>query len=254
MLRLYKSNIDKDYNKNIEIDESPLVMDNNLWKYCQENLKKSEWYQDGFIHLIPIVNMADELVAYGYQDNEANRELRMLKELRENVDALQFEDIFPEYKEVIICGCNELAMSFAEYLKERKIPVSVIGKYWSYFGYESNYEIDLDGKDKLVVYAEGITPQNGDLYETVKRSVSPEFECVDKIYETNVLQGKIHKVTGSFDEVIQQLRDEPEIIILGKDKAAQDVYDLLMKHGIDIYGFAVERENREGEKLLGTYE
>ena len=160
MLRLYKCNGIKE-NKNIEINEIPLVMDNNLWKNCQESLKECEWYQDGIIHLIPIVNIADELIAYGYQDNEANREFRMLKELRENEDALQFEDIFPEYKEVIICGCNELAMSFAEYLKEHKIPVSVIGKYWSYFGYENNYEIDLDGEDKLVVYAEGITPQNG---------------------------------------------------------------------------------------------
>ncbi len=252
MLRLYKCNGIKE-NKNIEINEIPLVMDNNLWKNCQESLKECEWYQDGIIHLIPIVNIADELIAYGYQDNEANREFRMLKELRENEDALQFEDIFPEYKEVIICGCNELAMSFAEYLKEHKIPVSVIGKYWSYFGYENNYEIDLDGEDKLVVYAEGITPQNGVLYETVIRSVSPEFECIDKIYEANVLQGKIHNVTGSFDEVIQRLRDEPEIIILGKDKEAQDVYDLLMKHGIDIYGFAVEGKNGEEEKLLGKY-
>ena len=43
MLRLYKCNGIKE-NKNIEINEIPLVMDNNLWKNCQESLKECEWF------------------------------------------------------------------------------------------------------------------------------------------------------------------------------------------------------------------
>ena len=75
--------------------------------------------------------------AQNIQDDEANRELRMLRELRENKSALQFTDIFPQYEEVLICGCNELAVAFADYLMELGIEVSVFGEYWDRHGYES---------------------------------------------------------------------------------------------------------------------
>ena len=74
--------------------------------------------------------------AYNLQDNEANRELRMLRELRENKSALQFTDVFPQYSEVLLWGCNELAVSFAEYLTELGLPISVVGKYWEKCGYK----------------------------------------------------------------------------------------------------------------------
>ena len=115
-----------------------LVFGSNLWRDCKKFLSDENQY-------IPVKDAEGELAAYGYQDEEANRELRMLKELRNSKGALQFTDIFPEYKEVIILGCNELAVSFAEYLKELAVPVLVAGKYWNYFGYAEIYEQKLLG-------------------------------------------------------------------------------------------------------------
>lgn len=85
------------------------------------------------------------MVAYAYQDNEANRELRMLRELQSTEGALQFQDIFPEYEEVDIYGCNELAVCFAEYLEKIKVKVSVIGEHWGYFGRQSGSGLFLTG-------------------------------------------------------------------------------------------------------------
>ncbi len=248
MLRFLTVNYSND--KNIKLDDISLVLNGDIWEWCKDAKKKDDGHHDGIIRLMPIKSKKGELVTYGYQDGEANRELRMLKELRKNKNLLQFTDIFPKYKNVVVCGCNELAVSFVEYLKQCNVIVSVIGKYWEYFGYKSNYEIDLEGEDKLVIYAEGLMSCNGNLYQTVRRSVSPEFECIDKIYEENVVKGKIKDTIGDFDDLVQYLKEEKEIVILGKDRVAQDVYDLLMKHGIDIYGFA-EKVCDERTTLLG---
>lgn len=83
----------------------------------------------------------------------------------------------------------------------------------------------------------------------MKKSVSPEFECIDRIYEANVLEGRIQDTIGTFGELIGQLKEKQEILIIGDDRTAQDTYDLLMEQGIDIAGFVV-REKRSG-KLLG---
>lgn len=86
-------------------------------------------------------------------------------------------------------------------------------------------------------------------------SVSPEFECINKIYEKNVLKGRICDTIGDFDELINRLKGEQEIIILEADRMAQDAYDLLMSHGIDICGFAVMGKNnsmRLGRPIMST--
>lgn len=248
MLRFYRTNLKND--NDIAINDGSLLMDGDIWQSCRRFLQGSDQKKDHVTDLIPVKDADGELVAYGYQDHEANRELRMLKELRETEQALQFTDIFPEYKEVIIWGCNELAFFFAEYLKEQRIAVSVIGQYWNYFGYEScEQKISLGGGTVLVIYAEGIPLQNNSLYETVIRSASPEFECIDRIYEANVLVGRIRDTIGGLDKFIAKLKKEPEIVILGADRKAQDTYDLLMAHGIDICGFAMQ--NKGDEMLLG---
>lgn len=240
MLRLYRTNLKKD-GSNIELHGKPLAMDQNIWENSRNMWKKRGRHRNDSIWLIPIEDENGTLIAYGYHDHEANRELRMLEELKKNRYALQFGDIFPEYKEVILCGCNELAVSFAEYLKGQGLVVSLVGKYWDAFGYKRDDGIDLDGDGKLIIYAEGIFPQNGDLRQTLKRSVSPEFEYIDKIYEANVLGGRIQDTIGDFSALVKRLKNEREIIILGEDREAQDVYDLLLEHGIDIYGFVGER-------------
>ncbi|MDE7282482.1 MAG: hypothetical protein K2N85_02675, partial [Lachnospiraceae bacterium] len=176
MLRFYHSKLEK--NNDVAINDNSLIIDSSLWQNCRNIIQTYEQKQNYLICLFPIRNVSGELIAYGYQDNEANRERRMLKELAETEHALQFTDIFPEYKEVIIWGCNELAFFFAEYLKRLGIVVSVIGQYWDYYGYESCDLQNLMGNNSLIVYAEGIPLQNQDLYEIVKRSVSPEFECI----------------------------------------------------------------------------
>ena len=248
MFRFYQTNLEN--NSNITIDEEPLLMDCSIWHKCRNYLQKSDQIQGNAIHLIPVKNADEELIAYGYQDDEANRELRMLRELKENAQALQFTDIFPEYQEVLIWGCNELAVRFAEYLEQLGIVVTVAGKYWDLLGYESCNQQNLPGKgSRLIVYAEGIPMQNYSLYETVIRSASPEFECIDKIYETNVLEGRIRDTIGDLDKFISRLKDEQEIVIIGADRKAQDTYDLLMAHGIDICCFAVAGKKRDEIRL-----
>lgn len=248
MLRFYRTNLKND--NDIAIYDRSLLMDGDIWQNCRSFLQGSDQKKDHVIDLIPVKDAEGELTAYGFQDHEANRELRMLRELRKNAQALQFVDIFPEYQEVIIWGCNELAFFFAEYLKEQGIAVSVIGQYWNCFGYGTCERTDsVCGGTVLVVYAEGIPLQNHSLYEIVRRSASPEFECIDRIYEANVLAGRIRDTIGGLDEFITKLKDEPEIVILGADRKAQDTYDLLMAHGIDIRGFAVK--NKRGEMRLG---
>lgn len=244
MLRLHP--VDLKNKNNVFISENALFLNNEIWKNSKDICMGHRQQQEDRIQLIPIKNEAGRLIAYGYQDNEANRELRMLKELAQNKNALQFTDIFPEYKEVVIYGCNELAISFKEYLENLGVSVSVIGKYWEYFGQVSNYNTNLNSNE-LIVYAEGIVPPNADLYQTVQRSCSAEFECIDKVYEANVFKGRIQDTIGGFDDFINRLKGKQEIVILGTDREAQDTYDLLLQHGVDILGFAV---GKDGEKWL----
>lgn len=256
MLRFYHTNIKND--SSISINDNVLLMDGSVWQNCRSFLQGYDQKKEHIIDLIPVMDAEGKLTAYGYQDDEANRELRMLRELRENKQALQFADIFPEYQEVLIWGCNELAFCFAEYLKEQGIAVSVIGRHWNCFGYATGEQKDsLGGGTVLVIYAEGIPVQNNSLYEAVIRSASPEFECIDRIYEANVLEGRIRDTIGGFDEFITKLKDEPEIVILGADRKAQDTYDLLMAHGIDIRGFVMNNkrdEMRLGRKIMSFEE
>ena len=83
------------------------------------------------------------------------------------------------------------------------------------------------------------------------RSVSPEFECVDKVYEANIQAGKIMNAEGEADVLLQRLKNEKEIIIIGTDAEAQDAYDLLLKNGVDICAFLEKEGKREGRRLFG---
>ncbi len=228
------------------LSRKPLCFHENIWKKVKEAFLFTS-YDDCEDYLIPMTDDSGEIICFAYQDSEANRELRMLEELRENENALQFTDIFPDYKEALICGCNELAACLADYLNCAGITVSVTGDYWDLLGYKSAHK--TNGRKTLVVYAEGAVCYDMDLSERRKRSVSPEFECVNKIYETNVLQNRIHNTIGNKEMFFDILRKEQEILILGVDRTAQDAYDLLMAHGIDILGFAAEEKHPQ--ELLG---
>ncbi len=257
MLRFYRDTFKE--NDRIKISKKSLNIGNDIWNNWKNILKEYD-DQDCVRCLVPVTNASGEIIAYGYQDSEADRELRMLKELKKNGSALQFTDVFPECKEVVIYGCNELAFLFAEYLETLGVHVSFNGELWKYFCFRFEYEADLINRGrgkKLVLYAEGSLNFENDLYEIMRRSVSSEFECIDKIYESNVLAGKIEDAIGSFDELIDRLKDEKEIVIIGDDRDAQDVYDLLCEQGIDICCFAVKEKTQEellGKKLMSIFD
>ncbi len=251
MIRFYENKPTDSSHMDITILPKSIMLNENVWDEGKELFRKNICCDAASVSMIPIENKEEEIVCYAYQDVEANRELRMLKELKAHKEALQFEDIFPEIKEVVVCGCNELAYHFVKYLEEQHVKVSVTGEYWDYFGYESN--IDLKGLDKLVICAESILPQTNDLFRTIIKSASPEFECIDKIYEANVKAGKIKDRIEDFPEVLNNIRGK-NVVILGTDARAQDAYDLLYQHGIDIYYFAEWECPRSGGKyktLLG---
>ncbi|MBD5449607.1 MAG: hypothetical protein HDR28_05535 [Lachnospiraceae bacterium] len=256
MIRFCERNIEKNIHMDVAILSERSMLGENVWNVGKEYFRDNLCRDTIDVRLLPIINENHEVFCYAYQDNEANRELRMLKELRKNNDILQFMDVFPEYKEVVIYGCNELAVSFARYLEELGVTVSVIGKYWEYFGYTNSNGLNLlEGSDRLVIYAEGEPFSGSDIIQKMKKSASPEFECIDKIYEANVLEGRIQDTIGTFEELVHHLKEEQEILILGDDKVAQDAYDLLMEQGIDIAGFAVrEKRNRIllGKSVIGV--
>ncbi len=99
----------------------------------------------------------------------------------------------------------------------------------------------------LHIYAEGIAPQEEN--EKFRRSVSAEFECIDRIYEENILEGVIHDTEGGKDAVLQVLREKP-VGILGVDKSSLDAYNLLLAYGIDICCFVSDDRSQTGAYLF----
>lgn len=244
MIRFCSKRLIESNNMDITIISENISAEENLWDDAKKIFRRHVSYDEANVIMIPIINMNREVVCYAYQDSEANRELRMLKELEKNRDILQFKDVFPEIREVVVCGCNELAYRFVQYLEKQEISVIVAGKYWNYFGYEETTNIDVDGEYTLVVYAEELISRTGRLYQKVIRSASPEFECIDRIYEANVLEGKIKDARGNIEELLERLKGK-EVIILGTDASAQDAYDFLYEHGIDICCFSEWQEEKK---------
>lgn len=229
----------------IVILQEKVLMDLNLWRHIKAYFRHAKREKIITLPLIPIVDKGGNIVCYGWQDDEANRELRMLDELEKNTDALQFKDVFPEVQEVLICGCNELAYYFVKYLESQQVKVSVTGKYWEYFGYKSIGETDIDDGEKMVINAERIFNETGSLYQRLIRSASPAFECIDLIYEANVKGEKIKNTKGAFGWLVEKLK-EKNVFLIGLSNEAQDTYDMLCGHGIDIAGFIFGKDTMIG--------
>jgi hypothetical protein len=236
MIRFYKGQLVERNDLDIHVASEHILAGEDLWDTGKAYFRKYV-SDDAVIRLLPVADKKEHQICYAYQDSEANRELRMLKELSGHQEALQFQDIYPEIKEVIVCGCNELAFRFVRYLEEQQISVKVAGKYWEYFGYESSVDFDGDESHKLVIYAEELLPTAGGLYQNVITSVSPVFECIDRIYETNISEGRIKDTKGNLEEILEKLRGKA-VVLLGTDVNAQDTYDFLYGKGIDICCFA----------------
>lgn len=235
----------------VAIGEGQLILDEHIWENGKNIFRGNDYHDVVGMQMIPISNVQGEIICYGWQDLEANRELRMLEELAESQTALAFGDVFPDIREVVIVGCNELAYYFAKYLQNLGIPVSVLGKYWGNLGFNHVADVDLEDCYKMIVHAERIWGNRTDLFQKVIRSASPEFECIDRIYEANILAGNIKDNEGDFNDLLEKLEGR-DIVILGRDEAAQDVYDMFCEYHIDIKGFAVENISEDkSERLLG---
>lgn len=145
MLRFLRKNlIDQDDGININIVSQCAEFDEKIWQNGRECFRQNGERNPSVLQIVSIMDKQGEILCYGWQDIEANRELRMLRELNEIHDTLQFPDIFPDTREIVVYGCNELAYYFVKYLERFNVSISVSGKYWEFLGYENMAGIDDD--------------------------------------------------------------------------------------------------------------
>lgn len=232
------------------ITTESIVLGQTTWEEGRKCFERCP-VEFGGVTMIPVIDKEGNLLCFAYQDDEANRELRMLDELMEYKSALTFSDVYPDYSYVTIYGCNELAYAFVMYLHEFGIPVSVKGELWKYI-INSNVvreevECQLDFKC-YEVYAEGTKPKEE--WIESRQSISSEFECVDKIYEKNVLEGIIADAEYALEDFLQILRTK-FVGILGTGKGSLNAYDALLKHNVEICCFVTENIDVQGKKIFG---
>lgn len=227
-----------------------LILNEHIWKNGRNCFKK---LQTGFGEdlLLPVLNQDGDLICFAWQDKEADREIRMLEELNEHKSALQFRDIYHEYDSVTIYGCNELAWYFACYLKQSAFPVRLEGDLWRFFDVQNilgngNSECEALDYRCLAVYGEGTEPLDSQI--GLRCSVSAEFECIDRIYEENILEGIIKDGEGSAEDLLEKLIGK-QIGLLGTGEASANAYDFLLSRGIDICCFI--SEGRDMDTLFG---
>lgn len=110
MLRFFKNrDLNRDEGITFVMAEQSLTFGEEMWKAGRDYFKRNLSSELTKLPIIPILDDCGETVCYGWQDNEANREFRMLKELEKNQGTKQFGDIYPDIREIVACGCNELA-------------------------------------------------------------------------------------------------------------------------------------------------
>lgn len=85
-----------------------LVLNKDIWK---NGRLLFAIYKDQFGEniLLPVVNEDRQLLCFAYEDKDANRNLRMLRELQKKLNAIQFADVYPQFECVKIREFNELA-------------------------------------------------------------------------------------------------------------------------------------------------
>ncbi len=228
--------------------EEYVILDQDMWDEAREYFA----YRNGFSKnnfLLPVFNKDGQLICFAYEDDDANREIRQLRELSEMDGALQFPDIYPEYKCVKIHEFNELAYFFAKYLEKQNITVQVEGAMWQEFF--TGEECLVPDYECLNIYAEGTWEKKRNWRENLLRSVSVEFECVDKIYEANIKNGFIKDAKGDWADLLKYLKCEREIILYGTTREAQDAYDFFVKNGIDICCFVDTETEEKKHRIFG---
>lgn len=227
--------------------EDSVVLDRDIWKNARNyfaNYKSSY----GEYVLLPVVDAAGRLVCFAYEDYDANRELRMIRELTETPGALQFRDVYPQYRCVRIYEFNELAFVFAEYLEKQGVDVSVGGELWQ--GFFSGTKCQTLDYECMELHSEGVAGKRKNHAENLLKSVSVEFECIDRIYEENIKEGRIKNADGDCAALLKRLRGQ-ELIILGTGTKSQDAYDFLVSNGLEIVCFVDESLEEQSHKLFG---
>lgn len=229
--------------------EDFVILNKDFWKHAREFFVNYE-RSIGEYALLPVVDEKKQLISFAYEDGDANRELRMLKELEELSGGITFAEVYPQYDCVKICGFNELSLRFAEYLRKQNICVETDGELWERFIFGGGKAEAPDYK-RLVLYAEGVEGARSENWvENLLRSVSPEFECIDCIYEANWKEGKVRDTETDIVGLLEYLRTtHKEIAILGIGIEAQNVYDFLLCNGIEADYF-VSNLYEEREHLL----
>lgn len=227
------------------IGDEYLILDETIWQKARILFKRNQAKS-----LIPVLDREHKLLCFAWQDDEANRELRMLRELEISRCALDFHDLFPNVLSVTIYGCNELAWYFAKYLQKRNICIDLKGKYWKEIGGLKGEEDEYRSSKNYEIWAEGVHQKSTDWKQECLRSASAEFECVDQIYEANIEAGYVTDSEGSAEDLLSKLRDK-EIILRGTGTKAQDAYDWLLSKGIDICAFQSDRPQRGRRYLFG---
>lgn len=220
-----------------------LILDETIWKKGREYFIKNR-----STDYVPVLTREGEFAGFAWQDHEANRELRMLRELEECDEAISFGDLYSDYKSVTIHGCNELAWYFAKYLVQRGITVNVDGNVWDSLG--MGIKKKVSACQNYEIWAEGVCQKCKDWREERLRSSSVEFECVNEIYEANIKAGKIKDADGTVYDLLEKLRKEKSIILRGTGTKAQDAYDWLIANGIDICAFQSDRPQNGRRKLF----
>lgn len=234
-------------NMDSAIQDEYVILNQNIWGNTRDYFDKK-----GKIgSIIPVLDEKYQLVCFAYMDDEANREIRMLRELSEHSEAVHFTDLFPEYQCVKIYDFNELAYFFVEYLRGQNVAVQVEGAMWQFF--LTGNDCEVPDYACLSIYAEGIIAKKQNLLENLLRSVSVEFECIDQIYEMNIKKGIFRNTDGEWEDLAERLRRENQIVIIGTGLEAQRTYGFLKKNGIDICCFMGEHHHKMFGKDILSY-
>ena len=231
-----------------EYESSPekcLIMDETIWQRGREYFTEHDK-----IEILPVLDRNNQFICYAWQDEEANREIRMLRELSEQRDALSFRDLHMDCVSVTIHGCNELAWYMREYLIKNEILVYVEGRFWEELGIQEE-KCDVPKYQNYEIWAEGVHQKSGDWKQERLRSASAEFECIDEIYEANIKAGKITDCDTDVEELLERLRKEKEIVIRGTGTKAQDAYEWLLMNNVTVCAFQSESDQNGRKRLLG---
>lgn len=228
------------------ICEDYVILDENIWinaKTFFQNYKTSF----GEHVLLPVLDKYMHLLCFAY-DSSFNCELRMLQELVElGEDALQFSDIYPEHKNVNIYGFNELAFYFKSYLEKQNIQVKVEGALWNELVIEK--QSNKSYSQSMYIYAEGLNVSITE--KNLNNDIYGEFECIYNIYEANIKKGLIRNNTFNSLNLIEKLKREKEIVVIGTGLESQNVYDFFLQNDINVCCFLSGSYEECQHKLFG---